>query len=267
MLHGILRLRIVTAAMPSLPRFGANQTFEIEMTVQINGQIGGKPYNLPSVKEEVVDDSEELRYFDLPLIIKIEEIVTPNNIVLQQKTSTSAFLPSQTKSIEYLVKNNNNIPLDIVITASAPSGWDVKMKTSNVQLGANFVILTVPAFSQDEFTMDFTSPDSMRTGEELTVEFEVTPMDEEVPYPLEFKQEERFKFATTCDGFVNCVSSQVLNPSTPTIGLYFGLGLVLFIAIYRKKVLNQHQERLFGKKKLKRLILKKKKNHLTYHLQ
>ena len=59
-------------------------------------------------------------------------------------------------------------------------------------------------------------------------------MDEEVPYPLEFKQEERFKFATTCDGFVNCVSSQVLNPSTPTIGLYFGLGLVLFIAIYRK---------------------------------
>ena len=74
----------------------------------------------------------------------------------------------------------------------------------------------------------------MRTGEELTVEFEVTPMDEEVPYPLEFKQEERFKFATTCDGFVNCVSSQVLNPSTPTIGLYFGLGLVLFIAIYRK---------------------------------
>ncbi|HII63563.1 MAG TPA: hypothetical protein HA279_08065 [Candidatus Poseidoniaceae archaeon] len=214
---------------------GANQTFEIEMTVQINGQIEAGNHTIYlRVKEEVVDDSEELRYFDLPLIIKIEEIVTPNNIVLQQKTSTSAFLPSQTKSIEYLVKNNNNIPLDIVITASAPSGWDVKMKTSNVQLGANFVILTVPAFSQDEFTMDFTSPDSMRTGEELTVEFEVTPMDEEVPYPLEFKQEERFKFATTCDGFVNCVSSQVLNPSTPTIGLYFGLGLVLFIAIYRK---------------------------------
>ena len=96
------------------------------------------------------------------------------------------------------------------------------------------MILTVPAFSQDEFTMDFTSPESIRTGEELTVEFEVTPMDEEVPYPLEFKQEERFKFVTTCDGFFNCVSSQVLNPSTPTIGLYFGLALVLFIAIYRK---------------------------------
>ena len=138
---------------------GANQTFEIEMTVQINGQIEAGNHTIYlRVKEEVVDDSEELRYFDLPLIIKIEEIVTPNNIVLQQKTSTSAFLPSQTKSIEYLVKNNNNIPLDIVITASAPSGWDVKMKTSNVQLGANFVILTVPAFSQDEFTMDFTSP-------------------------------------------------------------------------------------------------------------
>ena len=127
------------------------------MTVQINGQIEAGNHTIYlRVKEEVVDDSEELRYFDLPLIIKIEEIVTPNNIVLQQKTSTSAFLPSQTKSIEYLVKNNNNIPLDIVITASAPSGWDVKMKTSNVQLGANFVILTVPAFSQDEFTMDFT---------------------------------------------------------------------------------------------------------------
>ena len=80
---------------------GANQTFEIEMTVQINGQIEAGNHTIYlRVKEEVVDDSEELRYFDLPLIIKIEEIVTPNNIVLQQKTSTSAFLPSQTKSIE-----------------------------------------------------------------------------------------------------------------------------------------------------------------------
>ena len=74
------------------------------------------------------------------------------------------------------------------------------------------------------------APDNIRDGDTFSVELEVTPMDAEVPYPIEYTQNPTFQFSSSCDGFVSCISGQILNPSGPTIGLFVGLGLVVLIA-------------------------------------
>jgi uncharacterized membrane protein len=211
----------------------ANETFDLELAITMTEQVlaGNHTLYLRVIEEGV--DSDEARYFDLPVMIKVGEVVTPGSIFVERKTAISSFLPLQSKNIEFLVENTNNIPLDIVITANAPNGWDIELRTNANQIGQNFVILSVPAFSQNEFTMVITAPDNIRSGDDFLIELEVTPMDDEIPYPPEYTQNPLFSLTSTCEGF-NCAINQIVNPSSQTIGLFVALGLIVLLAIYRK---------------------------------
>ena len=211
----------------------ANETYDLELAITMTEQVlaGNHTLYLRVIEEGV--DSDDARYFDLPVVIKVDEVVTPGSIFVERKSAISSFLPLQSKNIEFFVENANNVPLDIVITANAPAGWDIELRTNANQLGQNFVILSVPAFSQNEFTMVVTAPENIRSGDDFQIELEVTPMDDEIPYPLEYTQNPMFKLTSTCEG-LNCAINQIVNPSPPTIGLFVALGLIVLIAIYRK---------------------------------
>jgi hypothetical protein len=211
----------------------ANETFDLELAITMTEQVLAGDHTIYlRVTEEGVD-AEEARYFDLPVIINVSEVVTPGSIFVERKTAISSFLPLQSKNIEFFVENTNNVPLDIVITANAPSGWDIELRTNANQIGQNFVILSVPAFSQNEFTMVVTAPDNIRSGDDFQIELAVTPMDDEIPYPAEYTQNPIFSLTSTCEG-LNCAINQIVNPSSQTIGLFVALGLIVLIAIYRK---------------------------------
>jgi len=211
----------------------ANETYDLELAITMTEQViaGNHTIYLRVIEEGV--DSTEARYFDLPVIIKVDEVVTPGSIFVERKTAISSFLPLQSKNIEFFVENDNNVPLDIVITANAPSGWDIQLRTNANQIGQNFVILSVSAFSQNEFTMVVTAPENIRSGDDFQIELEVTPMDDEIPYPSEYTQNPMFTLTSTCEG-LNCAINQIVNPSSQTIGLFVALGLIVLIAIYRK---------------------------------
>ena len=211
----------------------ANETYDLELAITMTEQVtaGNHTLYLRVIEEGV--DSAEARYFDLPVVIKVDEVVTPGSISVEQKTAVSKFLPLQSKNIEFFVENTNNVPLDIVITAKPPTGWDIELRTNANQVGQDFVILSVPAFSKNEFTMVVTAPENIRSGDEFEIELRVTPMDDETPYPLEYTQTPLFSLISTCEG-LNCVINQIVNPSTQTIGLFVALGLIVLIAIYRK---------------------------------
>ena len=152
---------------------------------------------------------------------------------MERKTAISPFLPLQSKNIEFFVENTNNVPLDIVITTNAPTGWDLELRTNANQVGQNFVILSVPAFSKNEFTMVVTAPENIRSGDDFQIELVVTPMADEIPYPPEYTQNPLFSLTSTCEG-LNCAINQIVNPSSQTVGLFVALGMIILIAIYRK---------------------------------
>ncbi len=211
----------------------SNETYDLELAITMTEKVlaGNHTLYLRVIEEGV--DSDDAKYFDLPVMIKVDEVVTPGSIFVERKTAISPFLPLQSKNIEFFVENTNNVPLDIVITANAPLGWDIELRTNANQIGQNFVILSVPAFSQNQFTMVVIAPENIRSGDDFQIELEVTPMDDEIPYPLEYTQTPLFSLTSTCEG-LNCAINQIVNPSSQTIGLFVALGLIVLIAIYRK---------------------------------
>jgi hypothetical protein len=211
----------------------SNDTYDLELAITMTEKVlaGNHTIYLRVIEEGV--DSAEARYFDLPIVIKVDEVVTPGSISVERKTAISPFLPLQSKNIEFFVENTNNVPLDIVITANAPTGWDLELRTNANQVGQNFVILSVPAFSKNEFTMVVTAPENIRSGDDFQIELVVTPMADEIPYPPEYTQNPLFSLTSTCEG-LNCAINQIVNPSSQTVGLFVALGMIILIAIYRK---------------------------------
>jgi hypothetical protein len=208
---------------------------EVDITVEIKMRdkvISGNHTIYLRVTEENPDDDP--RYFDLPLTIRVSEDVTPGRIFVERVTPLSSFLPNEAKHIEFQVQNDNNVPLDIIITADIiPTGWDARLTTSSNQMGGNFVLLTIEPYSKEEFTMILTAPDNIVSGNSITITLEVTPMDDEVPYDAQYTQRPSFEFTTDCTGFV-CIVNFATNPTPQTIALYVGLILVVILAVYRR---------------------------------
>ena len=81
--------------------------------------------------------------------------------------------------------------------------------------------------------MILTAADDIVPGEDVVVVLSVEPVDNEIS-TSQLKQSPQFKFTTTCEGF-DCVVNSALNFDSPqVIGLYIGIILVVFLAVYRR---------------------------------
>ena len=68
-------------------------------------------------------------------------------------------------------------------------------------------------------------------GKDAEVVLSVEPVDDELST---MKQSEPFKFTTDCEGF-DCFINAAFDCESPqTVGLYVGITLILFLAIYRR---------------------------------
>ena len=95
------------------------------------------------------------------------------------------------------------------------------------------MLLTLPAYSDKDFSVSITPPDNLKDGERIQFTLTVTPMDEEVPYDAEFTQTVPFTYLTNCNG-IGCFMNEIANPSTQTLALGAGLVLVMVFAVYRR---------------------------------
>ena len=70
-------------------------------------------------------------------------------------------------------------------------------------------------------------------GKDAIVELSVEPLDSEVS-TSHLKQTPKFTFTTTCEG-TDCLINAALDFENPqTVGLYVGILLVIFLAVYRR---------------------------------
>ena len=164
------------------------------ITLPENVEAGNQTVYL-RVSEEGVD-SNEARYFDLPIVVKVEEDVQPGRLPITQKSEYTRFSSQETKDIEFRISNDNNIPLDVVIELEEPSGWDGEIAATSSQVGGGFLLVTLPAYTSKDFFVELTAPDNLKDGTDVEFVLRVTPMDDEVPYNSSYTQLSKFNFKT-----------------------------------------------------------------------
>ena len=207
------------------------EDINLGITLPENVEAGNQTIYL-RVSEEGVD-SNEARYFDLPIIVKVEEDVQPGRLPITQKSEYTRFSSEETKSIEFRISNDNNVPLDVVIELEEPTGWDGEIAASSSQVGGGFLLVTLPAYTSKDFFVELTAPSNLKDGTDVEFVLRVTPMDDEVPYNSTYTQLSKFNFKTECTG-LGCLMNEIYDPEPQTLALGAGLVLLFILAVYRR---------------------------------
>ena len=205
---------------------------KLDLTLRSKVEAGFHTIYVRVIEEGV--DSEEARYFDLPITVEVRDDVQPGQLEITDSSSEIIqFESSKERNINFKIDNQNNIPLDVVITLDEPNGWEGLIKASSGQNGGSFLLLTLPAYSSKDFSVTVTPPSNLKDGGESVFTLTVTPMDEEVPYDSEYTQVMSFTYQTKCNG-ASCLINEIMSPEPQTLALGLGLAFVLVFAVYRR---------------------------------
>lgn len=205
---------------------------KLDLTLRSKVEAGFHTIYVRVIEEGV--DSEEARYFDLPITVEVRDDVQPGQLeITDASTEIIRFESDEERNINFKIDNQNNIPLDVVITLEEPDGWDGLIRASSDQNGGSFLLLTLPAYSSKDFLVAVTPPSNLKDGDNVQFTLTVTPMDEEVPYDSDFTQIMSFSYQTECSG-IACLFNEIMNPEPQTMALGIGLAFVLIFAVYRR---------------------------------
>jgi len=206
---------------------------KLDVTIGDKVEAGNHTVYVRVVEEGV--DAQDARYFDLPVTVQVREDVQPGRLeITDTSSSVVRFNSGEFQTVEYSIDNQNNIPLDVVITLeNEPQGWDVLVRASSDQTGGSFLLLTLPAYSSKDFSLAITPPNNLKNGETVQFELKVTPMDEEVPYDSEYTQTSKQIYQTSCQG-AGCFVNELVNPEPQTLALGLGLCAAFVFAVYRR---------------------------------
>ncbi len=205
---------------------------KLDLELGDNVEAGNHTVYVRVVEEGV--DAQDARYFDLPVTVQVREDVQPGRLVITDASSSLVrFTSGEFQTVEFIIANENNVPLDVVITLEEPNGWTALIRASSDQVGGNFLLLTLPAYSSKDFSLAITPPDTLKNGETIEFNLMVTPMDEEVPYDTEYTQNSKHIFSTACEG-PSCFLNEIIDPEPQTLALGIGLAAAFIFAVYRR---------------------------------
>ena len=203
---------------------------KVEMTVRQQVEAG-----LHTIYMQVAEESDgidEPRYFDLPLTVEISSEVEPGRLAVEQKTQATRIGAGETLDVEFRIENQNNVELNVIITLDTPEGWDGSLD------GGEFISLSLPAFSTEDFTLEITAPKNVKNGQLVDFQMTVVPMDEENPYPCNaeicYTQEPTFSFKTESSGIVNAILSELSDPEPTTMVMFLSILVLLGFGLYRR---------------------------------
>ena len=203
---------------------------KLEMTVRQQVEAGLHTIYMQVAEES--DGDDEPRYFDLPLTVEISSEVEPGRLAVEQKTQSTRIGAGETIDVEYRIENQNNVELQVFITLDTPEGWDGTLD------GGDFVSLSLPAFSTEDFTLEITAPKNVKNGQMVDFQLTVVPMDEENPYPCNpeicYTQEPTFSFKTESSGIINAIMSELADPEPTTMVMFLSVLVLLGFGIYRR---------------------------------
>ena len=189
----------------------ADEHADIKLDLKLSPKVeaGFHTVYVRIIEENV--DSEEARYFDLPITVEVREEVQPGQLEITDASSEIIQFESNIeRNINFKIDNQNNIPLDVFITFDEPNGWDVMIRASSDQAGSAFLRLTLPAYSSKDFSVVVTPPSYLKNHDEVKITLTVTPMDQEVPMFIEYTQVMSFTYQTKCSG-IACPLNEIMT--------------------------------------------------------
>ena len=205
---------------------------KLDVSLRSKVEAGNHTVYVRVIEEGV--DSDEARYFDLPVTVQVRDDVQPGRLEITDSSSELVqFQSSEESTINFKIDNQNNIPLDVVITLEEPNGWEGLIRASSDQVGGSFLLLSLPAYSSKDFSVVMSPPSNLKDGDTIDFLLTVTPMDEEVPYDADYTQTSTFSYQTQCLG-VSCIVNELTNPEPQTLALGIGLVFVMVFAVYRR---------------------------------
>jgi len=205
------------------------QYFDIEVQMTIRQQVEAGTHVVYLQVAEEANGEEDPRYFDLPLTIEVAEEVIPGNLVVEQKSQTSLVGAGQTIEIEYRIDNLNNVEVDVVISVQAPDGWDATLDDGEI------ISFTLEAFSSEDFTMQITAPEKLKSGQVVEFELTVTPPSyQECTASLCYVQKPTFQFKTENSGLINSIMSEIEDPEPTTMVLFLSVLVLAGFGLYRR---------------------------------
>ena len=205
------------------------QYFDIEVQMTIRQQVEAGTHVVYLQVAEETNGEEDPRYFDLPLTIEVAEEVIPGNLVVEQKSQTSLVGAGQTIEIEYRIDNLNNVEVDVVISVKAPDGWDATLDDGEI------ISFTLEAFSSEDFTMQITAPEKLKSGQVVEFELTVTPPSyQECTASLCYVQKPTFQFKTENSGLINSIMSEIEDPEPTTMVLFLSVLVLAGFGLYRR---------------------------------
>ncbi len=209
---------------------GQYADIKVEMTVRQQVEAGLHTIYMQVAEES--DGDDDLRYFDLPLTVEIKSEVEPGRLAVEQKTQSTRIGAGETIDVEYRIENQNNVELQVFITLDSPDGWEGTLD------GGDFVSLSLPAFSTEDFTLEITAPANVKNGQMVDFQMTVVPMDEENPYPCTpeicYTQEPTFSFKTESSGLINAIMSELADPEPTTMVMFLSVLVLLGFGLYRR---------------------------------
>ena len=192
------------------------------------------------VIEEGVDASTA-RYFDLPVVIEVQKDVRAGRLEVTQKGKETRFSPDETKNIEFKIDNQNNVPLEVVLTLDEPTNWEGVIRASSDQPGGPFIILQLPAYSARDFSVEITSPSQLKNSGQVSFTLTMTPMDENSPYDGNYTQIKEIVFLTECSG-VSCIFNEIIDPEPSTLAIIMVVIILGLYSFYNKAKLSGEQK-------------------------
>ena len=202
----------------------ANSSEEINLNVITkSGLAAGNHTIYLRIIEE--GGGDEARYFDLPLRFEIDRD-QPDDIQITQKSELTPFSAGENRDMSFKVYNGNNIDLSLLVSVISPDGWVVSVSDNP--------LLSIPAFSEGNFTVSVRAPDSVRHGDDFTYTLEVRPLDSEVHFGEEYTVRKNVNIEVEAVG-MDRLMAELSNPRMPTIIAFVAIVFLLGIGFSRRR--------------------------------
>ncbi len=168
----------------------------------------------------ILEDTQnaEPRYFDMPMTFVVEED-TPS-IEITQKSAHSPIAPGESREVQMKIYNVGNSDVLVLMEVETSDGWSASVKGNP--------LIEVSSFSEVNFTVIVTSPESLRHGDIVNIILVGRPIDTEENFGDEFDASTDIKMQGEVIG-MSRVMSELTNPRPTTIFIGLG-GLVILTA-------------------------------------
>ena len=199
----------------------------LQVSIELSGEIPAGDHRIHiRVAEQGSEDDQ--RYFDLPLIIQVDEELVQGLIEVTRRSEDATIVSNGDLEMVFRVYNGNNVPVNMNIIPNPPDDWTVLLR-SDLSPQSTFLSLSVGPFQEADFTMTVSAPDGLRNNDAVPIPFTIQPSVGNAA--ATFVESQSVSVLTQCEG-IDCLLSEITDPRPNTVLLFAVLAFLGVAWVY-----------------------------------